>query len=80
MTATPNKETWAIILATRVSKVDKEINPGHVVGTWETRVNRAVLAVAANKGSKEARQIAEVRKVKVKVKKEEFPLIVALLH
>jgi hypothetical protein len=74
MTAT-NKETWAAILAIRVSKVDKEANPGHVVETRETRVNKAVLVVAANKGSKEARQIVEVSKVrkedKVKVRKED---------
>jgi hypothetical protein len=81
MTAT-NKETWATILA-RVSKVDKEVNPGHGVETWETRINKAVLTVAASKGSKEVRQIVEVSKArdsKVRVRKAEFPLIAALLH
>jgi hypothetical protein len=78
-----NKVIWATILATRVSKVDKEVNPDHGVVTRETRVNKAVLAAAANKG-KEARRIVEARIVETskdsKVRKEKFPPIAALLH
>jgi len=88
MTATPNKIIWATILVTRVSKADKEASQEHVAETWETRVNKAVLAAAASKASKgskaskaskvskEAHQIVEVSEVR----KEGFPPIVVLPH
>ncbi|TMI86209.1 MAG: hypothetical protein E6H10_00685 [Bacteroidetes bacterium] len=54
-----NKVIWATILVTKVSKADREVNPEHAVETRETRINRAVLAGAASKGSREVSQIVK---------------------
>ena len=54
-----NKVIWATILVTKVSKADREVNPEHAVETRETRINRAVLAAAASKGSREVSQIVK---------------------
>jgi hypothetical protein len=61
-TATLNRATLATILAARVSKADREASPA-VAAIWETRVNKVVQVVAANKDSKEIRLIVVASRV-----------------
>lgn len=78
MTAAPNKETWATILAAKVNKADKEVNPV-AAETWATK-DKAVQVVAANKGNKVPAQSAAANKANKgnKVRKEELLQTVTL--